>query len=57
MFKVNNKNTRRTSMTYEHISHLNSSVSVADIEQVNVKALEFFLLMTYQSNQIRENKL
>ena len=39
-------------MTYEHISHLNSSVSVADIEQVNVKALEFFLLMTYQFERI-----
>ena len=38
MFKLNNKNTRTTSRRVfgisEHISHLFSSVSIADIEQV-----------------------
>ena len=44
MFRVNNKNTRTTSLTlfgvfngdFEHIPHLFSSVAIADLEQVNV---------------------
>ena len=40
LFKVNNRNTRRRSgvfiVTFEHISHPFFSVSIVDIEQVNV---------------------
>ena len=48
MFKVNNKNTRTTSMTFfivnfEHISNITlSSVSTIDFKQVNVSWVSLF---------------
>ena len=45
MFKVNNKNTRRRRfgifiVDFEHISHLCSSASIVNFEQVNVGWVE-----------------
>ena len=48
MFKVNNKNSRTTSMmlfwcfivNFEHMSHLFSSVSIVDFEQINDNQVE-----------------
>ena len=40
MFKVNNKNTRTTSVltvNFAQVSHLFSAVSIVDFEQVNVR--------------------
>ena len=45
MFKINNKNTRKTSMTYFTPF---PSVSIADFEQVNVSRVEVFEVLGYR---------
>ena len=35
MFKYNNKATKNDAINFEHISHLCSSVSIVNFEQVN----------------------
>ena len=52
MFKVNNKNTRTTSIhrsvvliaNFEHISHLFASVSIVDFEQLIVRQVSIVYL-------------